>query len=54
MKNNDTIKGSINHLLLEIVPAVCFAVFIGIGHTIDIETAVVAMIYFDKLKWCQK
>ena len=35
------------------VPSVCFAVFIGLGNEIDLATAVVAMIYFDRLTWCQ-
>lgn len=35
------------------VPAVCFAVFIGLGNEIDLATAVLAMIYFDRLTWCQ-
>lgn len=42
-----------NHILPQMIPAVCFAVFIGLGNTIDLETAVIAMIYFEKLQWCQ-
>jgi ABC-type multidrug transport system fused ATPase/permease subunit len=34
------------------VPSLCFAIYIGFGNTIDLETAVVAMIYFGRLYWC--
>jgi len=35
------------------VPTVCFAVFIGLGNDIDLATVMIAMIYFDRLSWCQ-
>ena len=34
------------------MPSLCFAIYIGFGNTIDLATAVVAMIYFGRLYWC--
>jgi ABC-type multidrug transport system fused ATPase/permease subunit len=40
-------------MLPNLIPAVCFATFIGRGGTLDLGTAVLSLTYFGKLSWTQ-
>lgn len=48
---HDAFKQAINHMLPNLIPAVCFATFIGFGGTLDLGTAVLTLSYFHKLTW---
>ena len=48
---HDSIKAAVNHMLPNLIPAVCFATFIGLGGTLDLGTAVMSLAYFSKLSW---
>jgi len=50
---HDAFKQALNHMLPNLIPAVCFATFIGLGGTLDLGTAVLALSYFHKLTWTQ-
>jgi ABC-type multidrug transport system fused ATPase/permease subunit len=50
---HDSIKQAVNHMLPNLIPAVCFATFIGRGGTLDLGTAVLSLTYFGKLSWTQ-
>jgi hypothetical protein len=48
---HDAVSQALNHLLPNLIPAVCFSVFIGLGQSLDLSTAVMTMAYFQKLSW---
>ena len=50
---HDALNQAVNHLLPNLIPAVCFASYIGFGNTLDLSTSVMTLTYFNKLTWTQ-
>ena len=48
---HDALKQAVNHMLPNLIPAVTFATYIGLGNTLDLGTTVLALAYFNKLSW---
>ena len=46
LMRHDAVSQALNHLLPNLIPAVCFSVFISLGHSLDLSTAVMTMAYF--------
>lgn len=53
LMRHDAISQALNHLLPNLIPAVCYSVFISLGHSLNLSTAVMTMAYFHKLSWTQ-
>lgn len=51
LMHHDAISQALNHLLPNLIPAVCYSVFISLGHSLNLSTAVMTMAYFHKLSW---
>ncbi len=50
---HDALSQALNHLLPNLIPAVCFTFYIGLGNNLDLSTAVMTLAYFNKLSWTQ-
>ena len=49
--NHKAIENAFNHMIPQMIPAVAFSTFIGMGYTLDLSVALIALSYFGRLIW---
>ena len=49
--NHQAKTNALNHMIPQMIPAVAFSTYIGMGYTLDLSVALIALSYFGRLIW---
>lgn len=49
--NHSAMTNAFNHMIPQMIPAVAFSTYIGLGYTLDLSVALIALSYFGRLIW---